>query len=103
MSDGFIVGVSTHTAEEIEKAKKGGADFAVFGPIYETPGKESATGLDNLKDIVRTADSFPVIALGGVDKTNFRDVLDTGATGFAAIRFLNDAANLEMLSKEFDL
>jgi thiamine-phosphate pyrophosphorylase len=101
--DGFVVGVSTHSTDEIQRAKATRADFAVYGPIYETPGKGSATGLNKLGEIVRTTDQFPVLALGGVDYTNYRDVLNTGAAGLAAIRFLNDAANLEMLSKEFGL
>jgi thiamine-phosphate pyrophosphorylase len=99
----FLIGISTHAAEEIESAKNAGADFAVFGPIYETPGKKSAAGLDRLKDVVRMADPFPVIALGGVNESNYREALNTGAAGFAAIRFLNNIATLEMLSKEFDL
>jgi thiamine-phosphate pyrophosphorylase len=99
--DGFVVGVSTHTVNEVENAKNAGADLAVFGPVFETPGKANATGLDELKSVVRAADPFSVLALGGIDQANYRDVLSTGAAGFAAIRFLNSAANLEMLSKEF--
>ena len=57
-----LVGVSTHTAAEVAAAS--GADFAVFGPVYATPGK-SAVGPDALATAVR-AGSLPVVAIGGV-------------------------------------
>jgi len=46
---------------------------------------------------------MPILALGGVDARNYRDVLSTGAAGFAAIRFLNDSQNIETLRAEFNL
>ena len=101
--DGFVIGVSTHNVEEIERAKIGGADFAVFGTVYESPGKVSAIGLDLLTNAIESAGAFPILALGGIDGTNYREALSIGAAGFAAIRFLNNVANLEMLSKEFDV
>lgn len=87
----FTIGVSAHSADEIKAARANGADFAVFGPVFETPGKGPATGLDELKRISAANAPFPVIALGGIDETNFRTALENGAVGIAAIRALNDA------------
>jgi thiamine-phosphate pyrophosphorylase len=101
--DGFIIGVSTHAADEIEDAKTAGADFAVFGPVFEAPGKGSVVGVDELKNVVRSFDPYPVLALGGIDDANYRHALSTGGAGFAAIRFLNNAAILEKLWREFGL
>jgi len=98
----FIVGVSTHSFDELESAAKGGANFAVYGPVFESPGKASA-GLNALEDAVDKIGDFPILALGGVDESNYKQVLDCGAAGFAAIRFLNDASNLERLQLEFEL
>lgn len=95
----FITGVSAHTLEKAESAKTQGADFITFSPIYESPGKGSAQGIEKLTLVCERLKPFPVIALGGVDETNFREVLKSGASGFAAIRFLNDEENLRKLKK----
>ena len=98
-----MIGVSTHTIEEAENAKKEGADFVTFSPVFDTPSKEKygePQGLEKLREVCEKLKTFPVIALGGIDETNYRQVLENGASGFAAIRFLNDEKNLaKLLSK----
>lgn len=96
----FIIGVSAHSLYEIEKARDAGADFATFGPVFATPSKAkygAPQGIEKLREVCESVENFPIIALGGIDETNFREVL-TAADGFAAIRFLNDAENLQKLS-----
>ena len=78
------VGVSTHSLEEVVEAERGGADYVVFGPVFETPGKRPV-GLDRLKEVV-TAVSIPVLAIGGINKERVPLVMDAGAAGYAAIR-----------------
>jgi thiamine-phosphate pyrophosphorylase len=90
----FIIGASAHTIEQAARAKAQGADFATFSPIFLTLGKGEPKGLDALREVCEKLKPFPVIALGGIDKSNFKSVLENGASGFAAIRFLNDAENL---------
>lgn len=99
----FLIAVSCHSQAELEEARVGGADLAVFGPIYESPGKATPIGLAELKTAVNAEPDFPVVALGGIDETNYRQVLDTGAAGIAAIRFLNNVQNLEKLSDDLGL
>ena len=98
----FIVGVSAHSVAEAESAREEGADFITFSPIYNTPSKirygMPPQGLEKLKTVCEKLKPFPVVALGGIDETNFADVLTAGAAGFAAIRFLNDAENLRKLN-----
>lgn len=99
----FIVGVSVHTLEEAEKSKRQGANFATFSPIFSSPKKGEPKGLDELRKICEKLSPFPIIALGGINKYNCNSVLDAGAGGFAAIRFLNDARNLRELNLSFNL
>jgi thiamine-phosphate pyrophosphorylase len=93
----FVVGVSTHSVAEVERAKRQKADFAVYGPVFATPSKiahGAPQGPEKLAEAVAAAGEFPVIALGGVDADNFRLALDAGAKGVAGIRLFGAAENL---------
>lgn len=89
----FIIGVSVHTLEKALEVRSQGADFITFSPIFHSPGKGEPVGLETLREVCEALKGFPVIALGGIDETNYKEVLEI-ADGFAAIRFLNDADNL---------
>jgi thiamine-phosphate pyrophosphorylase len=95
----FIVGVSAHSLADVLKAKKQSANFAVFSPIFSTPNKGEPQGLERLREICREAGEFPIIALGGVDETNFESALTVGARGAAAIRSLNDVERLSRFAR----
>lgn len=95
----FIIGVSVHSLEKARIAKNQDADFATFSPIFDSPNKGKPLGLQNLREVCEKLKPFPIIALGGIDETNYREVLQI-AGGFAAIRFLNDAENLQRLFDE---
>ncbi|HEV2705647.1 MAG TPA: thiamine phosphate synthase [Pyrinomonadaceae bacterium] len=93
----FLIGVSTHTQAEAQEARTAGADFAVFGPVFDTPSKRpygAPVGLDALRAAARTLSPFPLLALGGVTRENARAVFRAGASGVAAIRLFADADQL---------
>lgn len=99
----FVIGVSTHTIKEAVNAKKEGADFVTFSPVFETPSKKkygAPQGLEKLREVCNALKNFPVIALGGINSMNYKQVLENGASGFAAIRFLNDEKNLLKLQSK---
>lgn len=90
----FIIGASAHTLEDVLRAKNEAADFATFSPIFSTPNKGEPQGSGKLREVCAAAKPFPVIALGGVDETNFESALKVGAQGVAAIRLFNDVERL---------
>lgn len=96
---GFLIGVSTHSLSDAQTARDGGAaDFAVFGPVFDTPSKRAygpALGLEALHEAAHTLSPFPLLALGGVTQENASDTLRAGASGIAAIRLFNDPARLD--------
>lgn len=98
----FIVGVSTHTLEKAVAARRQGADFVTFSPVNYALHKGKPQGIEKLKEVCDRLNPFPVIALGGINAANYTDVLKAGASGFAAIRFLNDERNLRKLNEEFN-
>lgn len=95
----FIIGVSAHSLEDVDVAAASRADFAVFAPVYATPGKGDPHGLERLAEICEAAHPLPVFALGGVDESSFDAVLNAGAAGFAAIRAMNDREKLRELMR----
>jgi thiamine-phosphate pyrophosphorylase len=93
----FLIGVSAHTLEEARAAREGGADFAVFGPVFDTPSKRAfgpPVGLDALKEAARELSPFPLVALGGVGEEEVKEVLRAGAAGVAGIRLFSNGQNL---------
>lgn len=95
----LLIGVSTHTFEEAKAAECGGADFIVFGPVFETASKKQygePVGLDALRRVA-TGLSIPVLALGGIKLINFREALDAGAKGVAGISMFAEAPDLNSL------
>jgi thiamine-phosphate pyrophosphorylase len=89
----FLVGVSTHTLAEAQAARAGGADFIVFGPVFDTPSKRvygPPVGLAQLRAVAAALAPFPVVALGGITRANMASALAAGAHGVAAIRLFAD-------------
>ncbi|MCA1816613.1 MAG: thiamine phosphate synthase [Acidobacteria bacterium] len=99
----FLIGVSAHGLEEARAARDGGADFALFGPVFDTPSKRqygAPVGLKRLAEVARALAPFPVLAIGGVTRENAPRVLQAGARGVAAIRLFSEPETLGGLVAE---
>ncbi len=84
---GFLIGVSTHTLEELRAAEQEAADFAVFGPVFAE--KPRAVGIERLREAARAV-SLPVLALGGINAANAAECIAAGASGVAGISMFQE-------------
>jgi thiamine-phosphate pyrophosphorylase len=99
----FLIGASTHSLEQAAAAGQSGADFVVFGPVFNTLSKRrygKPLGLAELRRVTSELDPFPVLALGGVTMKNVTDCIHAGAAGIAAIGILNDRLQLDQIVNE---
>lgn len=97
----LLIGASTHSLTEARAARDDGADFAVFGPIFETPSKQAygpPLGLEKLIEAASFLKPFPLVALGGITRDNAVATLRAGAAGIAGIRLFSDLENLRMMT-----
>ena len=81
------VGASVHSLEDAIEAEAKGADWLVFGPLFDTPSKRAygpPQGLDALAKVTGRV-RVPVIAIGGITPIRVREVRSAGAHGVAAI------------------
>ena len=75
-----IVGLSTHSEEQIAASADRPVDYISVGPIWETPTKEGrpGVGLDLIRHAARQA-PHPFFAIGGIDPSNAEEVVRAGA------------------------
>lgn len=98
----FLIGASVHCCDEFRLVKND-VSFVTLGPIFFTPSKAgygSPIGLDVLERVCQES-TVPVLALGGIDRGNYSQCLESGAAGIAAIRlFQNSGKTLKRLIEE---
>ena len=84
---GGIVGVSTHTEEQVAAAESGVADYVAIGPVFATGTKldaAAAVGLEGVRR-ARALTRKPLVAIGGITRENARSVIEAGANSVAVI------------------
>ena len=84
----ILVGRSTHELDEIREAFRAGADYATFGPVWDTPSKRGLVapcGTSRLAEAAAAVAPRPVLALGGVTAARAAEVRRAGAAGIACI------------------
>lgn len=93
-----IIGISTHNVDQILAALETTADYIAVGPIYPTKTKENAdpvVGLDLLREAKSVMDR-PLVAIGGINLENAREVFAAGADSIAVISALYPYENINI-------
>jgi thiamine-phosphate pyrophosphorylase len=88
LGEGAIVGLSTHTAAQVEGALRERISYVAVGPVFGTRTKDTgytAVGLELVGTAAQLAGTTPVVAIGGITLENARSVIDAGAAAVAVI------------------
>jgi len=93
IGDGKILGVSTHSLEQLKEADAGPADYIAYGPVFATASKKNPDPVIGLEGIraARAATKKPLVAIGGITRANARTVIEAGADSVAVISDLLSA------------
>ena len=87
MGKRWVIGRSVHSLAEARQAQKDGADYVIFGPVFETPGKTAfgpPQGPDALRKVVEGV-RLPVWAIGGITPGRAAELRGLTIAGVAAI------------------
>jgi thiamine-phosphate pyrophosphorylase len=97
-----IIGRSTHSPDDLQRAIQEGADYIGVGPVYETPTKAGrpAAGFEYVRYAVEYA-TMPWFAIGGIDADNLHEVLSAGAERVAVVRAIMMAEQPTLASQFF--
>jgi thiamine-phosphate pyrophosphorylase len=88
----LVIGLSTHSDEQLAAGLETDADYVCVGPVYATPTKPDypAVGLDLVRRAAETV-TRPWFAIGGIDGTNVSEVAAAGAPRVVVVRAIRDA------------
>ena len=92
----MMIGVSVHSVEEALEAVKNGADCLGVGAMFSTSTKTDVNVMpkETLRDICAAVD-IPVVAIGGINKSNISQLAGTGVDGVALVSAIFAADDIE--------
>jgi len=103
LGPGRLIGYSSHSLEEALAAERRGADYVALGAIFPTATKgpgHPVQGTRVLRQVVKRL-SVPVVAIGGIQRRNFSEVVATGVAAVAMIGALTQASDVAAEARWF--
>lgn len=101
LGPGKIIGVSCKTPAQAEQAWVDGADYIGCGGVFPTTTKENnpTLGFDGLK-VVCLASKLPVVAIGGINASNARSVMEIGVPNLKGVAVVSALFDRESIVTE---
>jgi thiamine-phosphate pyrophosphorylase len=87
IGDTLWLGVSTHNAEQLQRADQTSADYLAIGPVFATTSKDRPDPVVGVEGVrrARQLTGKPLVAIGGITQANARSVVEAGADAVAVI------------------
>ena len=97
----FVVGCSTHSIDQAVQAEEDGADYISFGPIFPTNTKPEykSVGIKLLQQVKQKV-RLPIVAIGGIKKTNIKEILNVGIDAIAVISAVSSEHSIEEVVRD---
>lgn len=97
-----IIGVSINTYEQIHTAHDQEADYLSLSPVYPTPTKPDTTEPFGISGLIkaRKMTNRPLVTIGGINKSNIKDIMDTGVDGVALVSAICSAPSPRQAAEE---
>jgi thiamine-phosphate pyrophosphorylase len=95
-----MIGVSTHSIDQVKKAMGEDIDYIAFGPIFPTKAKNYCLGTNDIRKVMELSRK-PVFFIGGIDLSNMDKVLLEGARNIAMIRGITEADDIAVRTRQF--
>jgi thiamine-phosphate pyrophosphorylase len=98
-----IIGLTVHTLKQAIQAQRSGADYVGVSPVFTTNTKLDAgkpVGIELIREIKKRI-SLPIIAIGGINLSNAREVIRAGADGLSAISAVLAARDVRLEIEKF--
>ena len=97
-----LIGKSTHSLKEALKVTKEPADYISIGPIFHSPTKPNLSPIGlNLIPQIKKKVKIPLVAIGGINLNNIKQVLKAGVEGVAICSAITKAKNPKVATRKF--
>jgi thiamine-phosphate pyrophosphorylase len=96
-----VIGITAHNLEEALQAEQDGADYVGVSPIFKTDTKKDAgepVGIELVKEVKQKV-KIPVVAIGGINLENAKQVISAGADAVCVISAIVCSENVEKAAK----
>ena len=95
LGENKIIGISVENINQALQAKKSGANYIAYSPVFFTKSKNDINkplGLQGVKQISNLL-NLPGIGIGGINFDNAKEVIKAGAFGIAVISAIINSEN----------
>ena len=102
VGEDLLIGLSTHSSEQLAAGLRTSADYVCVGPVYPTPTKPDyqEVGLDLVREAAAVVGDRPWFAIGGITEANVAQVAAAGASRVVVVRAIRDAADPRAAAEE---